>query len=31
MKDTSDDSEVIHPTLHHYGLVVSNTEAMLDW
>jgi catechol 2,3-dioxygenase len=31
MKDTSDNSEVIHPTLHHYGLVVSNTDAMLDW
>jgi catechol 2,3-dioxygenase-like lactoylglutathione lyase family enzyme len=31
MKDTSDNSEVFHPTLHHYGLVVSNTDAMVDW
>jgi hypothetical protein len=31
MPGTSDSSGFIHPTLHHYGLVVSNTQAMLDW
>src|ERR1700693_1438498 len=25
------ESSIIRPTLHHYGLTVSNTEAMLDW
>jgi catechol 2,3-dioxygenase len=24
-------SDIIRPTLHHYGLTVSDTEAMLDW
>jgi catechol 2,3-dioxygenase-like lactoylglutathione lyase family enzyme len=28
---TSESEQVIKPTLHHYGVVTSNIEAMVDW
>lgn len=31
MSDATATLKIVCPTLHHYGLTVSNTEAMLDW
>ena len=31
MSQTSENSSIIHPTLHHFGVETRHLERMVDW